>query len=239
VETVEWSPRTARVEARRREVLGAIALSDEPWSDAPPERLGAALADGVRAAGLGAIDWPEAARSLRARTGWLRRQGGAFAEALPDWSDDGLLARLDDWLTPHLAGMRRLEDIARLDLASILRRTLDRQMLGEVDRRAPPRWETPLGRAEIDYSGDHPTVSLRVQELFGVARHPRVGYPPVPLLIELLSPAMRPVQTTADLPGFWAGSYADVRREMRARYPKHPWPEDPTAARPTLRTKGR
>jgi ATP-dependent helicase HrpB len=105
--------------------------------------------------------------------------------------------------------------------------------MAEIDRRAPARWRTPLGEAEIGYAGERPTVSVRVQELFGVVSHPTVGEPPVPLLIELLSPAMRPVQTTADLPGFWAGSYADVRREMRARYPKHPWPEDPAGAAPT------
>ena len=237
VETIEWSPRAARVEARRREMLGAIALADEPWADAPPDRLGAALAEGVRAAGLGALDWPKAARSLRARVGWLHRQGGDFAETLPDWSDEGLLATLDAWLTPHLAGLRLIEQIARLDLTAMLCAALDWQVLGEIDRRAPARWETPLGQAEIDYAGDRPAVSLRVQELFGVARHPMVGQPPVALLIELLSPAMRPVQTTADLPGFWAGSYQDVRREMRARYPKHPWPVHPVAAQPTRRTK--
>jgi ATP-dependent helicase HrpB len=237
VETVEWSTRAARVEARRREMLGAIALADEPWPEAPPDRLGAALANGVRAAGIGALEWPKAAQSLRARARWLRRQGGELAATMPDWSDEGLLANLEDWLVPHLAGLRRIDQIGRLDLTAILRGTVDWQMLGEIDRRAPAWWETPLGRAGIDYSGDRPTVSLRVQELFGVTRHPTVGQPPVPLLIELLSPAMRPVQATADLPGFWAGSYADVRREMRARYPRHPWPEDPAAAEPTRRTK--
>ena len=239
VESVEWSARTARVEARRREMLGAIALSDEPWPDAPAERMAAALAEGVRAAGIGALPWPKAALALRARVGWLRRHGGAPAAALPDWSDKGLLATLDDWLVPHLGGLRRLDEIGRLDLGAILRAALDREVQRELDRRAPARWEAPLGAVEVDWSGERPAVSVRVQELFGVARHPAVGHPPVHLLVELLSPAMRPVQTTADLPGFWAGSYAEVRREMRARYPKHPWPEDPSAAAPTRRAKPR
>ena len=238
VETVEWSPRTARVEARRREMLGAVALSDEVWREAPPERLGAALADGIRAMGVGRLDWPEAALSLRARVGWLRGQGGMLAARLPDWSDEGLLATLEDWLAPHLSGLRRIEDI-RLDLTAALRGTLEWETLQEIERRAPARFETPLGSAGIAYSGERPAISVRVQELFGVTVHPVVGDPPVPLTIELLSPAMRPVQTTADLPGFWASSYADVRRDMRARYPKHPWPEDPAAAAPTRRAKPR
>ncbi len=236
VETVKWSARTKRVEARRREMLGAIALSEEAW-EAPPERLGAALADGVRAAGIAALPWPKTAQALRARLGWLRGRGGEFAATLPDWSDAGLLASLDEWLTPHLAGLRHVDEIGRLDLTAILRGTLDWAVLGEIDRRAPARAELPLGSAEIDYSGERPAISVRVQVLFGVTRHPTVGAPPVPLLVELLSPAMRPVQATADLPGFWAGSYAEVRRDMRARYPKHPWPEDPAAAQPTRRTK--
>ncbi|HET7409448.1 MAG TPA: ATP-dependent helicase C-terminal domain-containing protein, partial [Paracoccaceae bacterium] len=237
-ETVEWSPRMARVEARRRDMLGAIALTDQPWGDAPHERLAAALADGIRARGPAALDWPPAALSLRARLGWLRRQGGALAARLPDWSDEGLAATLENWLVPHLSGERRIEDI-RVDLTAALRATLDWDVQQAIDRRAPARIETPLGSAAIDYAREQPTISVRVQEMFGVTRHPTVGDPPVPLLIELLSPAMRPVQTTADLPGFWASSYADVRRDMRARYPRHPWPEDPTTADPTRRAKPR
>ncbi len=237
-ETVAWSPRTGRVEARRREMLGAIALSDEPWRDAPPDRLGAALAEGIRATGIARLDWPAAALSLRARAGWLRGQGGALSARLPDWSDEGLSRTLDDWLTPHLSGLRRIEDI-RVDLVAALRATLDWETLQEIERRAPARFETPLGSAPIDYTRERPTVSIRVQELFGTTTHPVVGDPPVPLTIELLSPAMRPVQMTADLPGFWESSYADVCRDMRARYPKHPWPEDPATAAPTRRAKPR
>ena len=240
VEIAAWSPRRREVEARRRETFGAIALADRPWPEAPPEALGAALADGVRQLGLGALDWPPEATSLRRRIEWLRARGGPLAARLPDWSEAGLLATLDDWLTPYLSGMRRIEEAARLDLAAILRATLDRDTLAAIERAAPAHFVTPLGdRLPIDYSGEAPTISVRVQELFGVTRHPTVGEPPVPLVVELLSPARRPVQTTRDLPGFWAASYSEVRKEMRARYPKHPWPEDPLRAAPTKRAKAR
>jgi len=238
--TAEWSRRTRQVAARSREMFGAIALDDQVWRDAPPEALGAALAEGVRALGLDALDWSRAALSLRQRGEWLRRQGGGLAARLPDWSDAGLMASLDDWLTPYLAGMRKIEEIARLDLATLMRAGLDRDTLATMERAAPSHFGTPLGdRVAIDYSGETPVLSIRVQELFGVTEHPAAGDPPVPLVVELLSPARRPVQTTRDLPGFWASSYAEVRKDMRARYPKHPWPEDPAAAEATKRAKPR
>jgi ATP-dependent helicase HrpB len=236
----EWSPRTRQVEARSREMFGAIALADRPWRGAPPEALGAALADGIRTLGIAVLDWSKGAMGLRGRIEWLRSQGGALAERLPDWSDAGLTASLDEWLTPHLAGMRRIEEAARLDLGALLRAMLARETLREIDRAAPSHFETPLGdRVAIDYGGTAPVLSVRVQELFGVTVHPNVGDPPVPLVVELLSPARRPVQTTSDLPGFWASSYREVCKEMRARYPRHPWPEDPTSAEATRRVKPR
>ncbi|MHA1528115.1 MAG: ATP-dependent helicase HrpB [Alphaproteobacteria bacterium] len=239
-DSAEWSPRTRQVEARSREMFGAIALADRHWRDAPPEALGVALAEGIRALGLSALDWSKAAVSLRARVEWLRVQGGGLGEQLPDWSDAGLLAGLDDWLTPHLAGMRRIEEAARLDLGALLRATLERDLVRRIERAAPSHFETPLGdRAAIDYGREAPVLSIRVQELFGVTAHPAVGDPPAPLTIELLSPARRPVQITRDLPGFWASSYAEVRKEMRARYPRHPWPEDPASAVATRRAKPR
>jgi ATP-dependent helicase HrpB len=238
--STEWSPRTRQVEARSREMFGAIALADRHWRDAPPEALGAALAEGIRALGLAALDWSKAAAGLRARVAWLHRGTGALVERLPDWSDVGLIANLDDWLTPHLGGMRRIGDVARLDLSTLLRTSLDWETLRHVDRAAPSHFETPLGdRVAIDYGGETPMLSVRVQELFGVTTHPTVGDPPVPLVVELLSPGRRPVQTTSDLPGFWASSYADVRKDMRARYPKHPWPEDPAKSEATRRAKPR
>lgn len=239
-DTAEWAPRARQVEARSREMFGAVALADRQWRDAPPDVLGAALAEGIRTLGIAILDWSKGAMGMRGRVEWLRAQGGALAGRLPDWSDTGLTASIDQWLTPRLGGMRRIDEAARLDLMALLRATLDWETLREVDRAAPSHFETPLGdRVAIDYGGAAPVLSIRVQELFGVKVHPTAGDPPVPLVIELLSPARRPVQTTSDLPGFWTSSYAEVRKEMRARYPRHPWPEDPASAEATRRVKPR
>ena len=240
IESAEWSPRTRRVEARRREMLGSIALDDQIWKDVPGDALAAALTDGVRDLGLDALGWTDGARQLRNRVGWLRNRNGALADRLPDWSDAALLDDLETWLTPYLIGCRRIDEIPKETPGEALRATLEPGLIAEIDRAAPPWFETPLGeRRRISYDREIPVLSLRVQELFGTDTQPAAGDPPVPLLIELLSPAGRPVQTTRDLPGFWRSSYADVRKEMRARYPKHPWPEDPLAAAPTKRAKPR
>lgn len=232
----EWSRRDRAVIARERLMLGAIALEDRVWRDAPPEALAAAMAEGVREMGLDALPWTPAARRLRARVEWLRAQGAD----LPDMSDAGLLARLDDWLRPHLAGMRRASDLAALDLAAILAGLLDWPQRQLLDREAPAEFVAPTGsRLPVDWSGGAPGIRVRLQELFGLTEHPVLGPRRCPLVIELLSPAGRPVQVTADLPGFWASSYDDVRKEMRGRYPRHPWPEDPTRAAPTRGTRPR
>ncbi|MEM9100551.1 MAG: ATP-dependent helicase C-terminal domain-containing protein, partial [Pseudomonadota bacterium] len=234
VEMAEWSKRARLVEARRREMLGAIALTDQHWRDVPPEALGAALADGVRERGLEAIPWTTSATALRHRIAWARKVDAD----LPNCSDAALVDTLDDWLTPHLAGLTRIEQIERLDLHQLLLDRLDWDAQKTLDRIAPNKFTTPLGsQARIDYGSETPKISLKVQELFGVTQHPQAAGQP--LLIELLSPAGRPVQTTRDLPGFWRGSYGDVAKDMRARYPKHPWPEDPAAAAPTRRAKRR
>lgn len=229
-----WSKRDRAVAARRRLVLGEAALEDRLWKDAPEEALAAALCDGIRQLGLAALPWTPAASRLCARVAKAR---GAGAD-LPDWSDAALSASLEDWLAPHLGARRRAEDLASLDLATILKNGLSWEQSQSLDRLAPPHFTAPTGtNAPIDYSADPPRIAIRLQELFGLTRHPSVGG--APLLLELLSPAQRPIQTTADLPGFWAGSYADVRKDMRARYPKHPWPEDPTTAEATRRAKPR
>ena len=218
-ERVAWSKRNRQVEARRREMFGAIALADQHWREAPPEALGAALADGIRDRGLAVLPWSKASQLLRKRVAWL---AGSAIAGLPDWSDDALLATLDAWLTPHLAGMRRIEETEALDLAAILREGLDWPVSQAIDKAAPAMFLTPLGsKVAIDYAGDAPTIRVRVQELFGLAEHPMAAN--LPMTIELLSPAGRPVQVTQDLPGFWQGSYRDVAKDMRARYPKHPW----------------
>jgi len=232
-ETCHWSKRARRVVAQQREMFGALALTERPWKDASPEALARAALDGVDDIGLSLND---AARRFQARVE-LVRGGGTD---LPDMSDPGLMTRAADWLLPHLAGVRTEADIRALDLLEPLRQSLNWNQLRMLDRLAPAHFTTPMGRqVAIDYSGDAPQIALRLQEMFGVTSHPTVGPARTPLRITLLSPAHRPVQTTTDLPGFWASSYADVRKDMRGRYPKHPWPEDPTKADPTLRAKRR
>ena len=229
VRLCEWSTREGRIVARIEERLGQIALSSRHWKDVPPDRVAAAMLDGVRALGL--LSLPAAER-FRARVAAARRGG----LDLPDMCDDALLDTLETWLLPHLHGVRSAADWKAFDLLPALRAMLDWDQMQALDRAAPGSFTTPLGRdIAIDYSGDDPGIAVRLQEMFGVTTHPVVAGRP--LRVTLLSPAQRPVQTTMDLPGFWATSYADVRKDMRGRYPKHPWPEDPTVADPTLRTK--
>ncbi|TFL19806.1 ATP-dependent helicase HrpB [Jannaschia formosa] len=229
VEICEWSVRHRRVETRRREMLGALALDDRAWPDAPRDAVARAALDGVRALGIGCLDWTTRARLLRARIA---------AAGLRDVSDAGLLAAAEEWLLPYLDGVRDAGGLARLDPHEALTAWLGWEDGQALDRRAPAAWTTPLGRrVPIDYAPDVPTLSLRLQEVLGVTRHPTVG--DTPLRLELLSPARRPIAITQDLPGFWAGAYADARRDMRAQYPRHPWPEDPASAAPTERAKPR
>ena len=232
----EWSRRDGKVLARQQEIFGALILGDRAWQGAPADAIARAALDGVRENGLEALGFSAAARRYRARVELLRGEGSV----LPDLSDAGLMTRLDHWLLPHLAGRRSLADLKALDLLAPLRQSLSWEQQQLVDRLAPSDFETPLGRSiPIDYSGAAPAIELRLQELFGVTTHPTVGPKRLPLRITLLSPGGKPVQVTQDLPGFWANSYADVRRDMRGRYPRHPWPEDPRQAEPTLRAKPR
>ncbi|MEM8822699.1 MAG: ATP-dependent helicase HrpB [Pseudomonadota bacterium] len=229
VESCHWSERHRRVEARRREMFGAIALEDRSWGDAPPEAVAAAVLEGVRALGIGCLDWTRRARFLRARIA---------AASLRDVSDDALLAGLKDWLLHWVAGVRDAEGLGRLDPFEALQAWLGWEDGQRLDRIAPAHFVTPLGRrVPIDWGPEVPTVSLRLQEVLGVTAHPMAG--DMPLRMELLSPAQRPIAITQDLPGFWAGSYADVRKDMRAKYPRHLWPEDPSNAEATTRAKPR
>ncbi|SDE85167.1 ATP-dependent helicase HrpB [Limimaricola pyoseonensis] len=231
VSVCEWSKREGRVTARLQERLGAIALSDRIWREAPDEAVARAMLEGVRQLGLRPSP---AAQRFRARV-MLLRDGGA---ELPDLSDEALMATLEGWLLPFLGRTRSAYDWKGFDLLGPWRAMLDWNQTQLLDREAPPAFTTPLGRqVPIDYDSQPPEIALRLQELFGVTRHPTVGG--TALKLTLLSPAGRPVQVTDDLPGFWASSYADVRKDMRGRYPRHPWPEDPTEAAPTLRAKPR
>ena len=229
--TCHWSKREGRVVAEVQERLGALVLASRPWRDAPAEAVAAALCDGIRQIGL---PLSPAADRFRRRVALAR----AADPSLPDLSDEALMETLNDWLPPWLDGVRDAAGLRALDLLPALRGLLSWEQMQRLDALVPARFTTPLGReVPIDYEDETPSIAVRLQEMFGTTRHPTVAGQP--LKVTLLSPAGRPLQITTDLPGFWATSYADVRKDMRGRYPKHPWPEDPTAAPPTLRAKPR
>ena len=224
-----WSKRYRRVLATRSKTLGAITLSQEIWSQAPAQALSEAMLEGVKQLGL---RLPKAAQLLQSRIAL------ASNDQFPDISEAGLLADLSGWLMPYLAGVTTEQDWKSFDPMPALQALIGWDNLRRLEVIAPAQFTTPLGRnIEIDYSGESPAIELRIQEIFGQTRHPVVG--DQPLKVTLLSPAQHPIQVTKDIPGFWTGSYADVRKDMRAQYPRHPWPEDPTQADPTLRAKPR
>ncbi|WP_187434888.1 ATP-dependent helicase HrpB [Bradyrhizobium cytisi] len=224
--------------ARRKRVLHAITLSEATLAVSPSEDTARIFADGLIAAGLDRLPWSKAAKQWRDRVMFLRKAEG---ESWPDLSDDGLIARRDDWLVPALYDKIALKDISAGDLSDALMALLPWEMRARLDREAPTHFEAPTGSVlAIDYEAEQgPTIAVRLQELFGLNAHPSIAAGKVPLVLELLSPAQRPVQVTRDLPGFWRGSYAAVRSDLRGRYPRHPWPEDPASALPTRRVKPR
>jgi ATP-dependent helicase HrpB len=233
-ETVAWDDEAGAVRARRRERLGALVLRESPLSGAAPELVTAALLDGLRARGIVALPWTRVARQLQERLVFLRRSDPSW----PDASDDGLLATLEDWLAPYLHGATSL---ARLDLASILESMLAWDQRRRLDEQAPTHLEVPSGsRIPVDYSDPAaPVLAVRLQEVFGWTETPRIAAGRVPLTLHLLSPARRPVQVTRDLASFWRTTYFDVKKDLKGRYPKHYWPDDPLAATPTHRAKPR
>ena len=228
-----FDPSTGSVTPTRSRRLGAIRLSSGPDPAPDQSAIEAALLEGVVEHGLELLPWDERARQLRHRAAFAHR----IDAAIPPLDDGMLLARADEWLAPLLGGKRRLGDVQ--GLASALEQLLGYEAARKLDRVAPDEFVSPAGsRHPIDYSAEAgPTVEVRAQALFGLARHPTVAGGAVPLVIAITSPAGRPIQTTRDLPGFWSGSWRDVAKDMRGRYPKHPWPDDPASATPTLRTK--
>jgi ATP-dependent helicase HrpB len=239
LETISWDARQRSVAAVRELKLGALTLGSEPMERADPERTAAALIQGIRAEGLGCLPWTPGLRQWQQRVGFLRRLEGAAGD-WPDVSDEGLAAALETWLAPHLAGILRLQALKRLDLAKLLRDLLTHRQQRHLDEQAPTHLTVPSGsRLRVDYSGETPVLAVRLQEMFGCAEGPRLAGGRQAVLLHLLSPAGRPVQVTGDLAGFWSGSYRDVCKEMRGRYPKHPWPDDPRSARPTRSAKTR
>ncbi|WP_308814708.1 ATP-dependent helicase HrpB [Sphingomonas sp. GV3] len=226
--TVAFDPATGGVVALRERRLGGLRLSSGPDAQADPAAIAAALLEAVRARGLDLLPWSEGAAALRRRAAYA----GVPLEAM-------MAERLGEWLPPLLAGRRRLDAIPAGALTDALRTLIGWTEMQRLDRLAPADFTSPAGSTHaIDYAAEGgPKVELRVQALFGLAEHPTVGSERVPLVLSLTSPAGRPIQTTRDLPGFWRGSWAAVAKEMRGRYPKHPWPDDPAAAAATLRTK--
>ena len=237
VEVCDWDARKSAVVAERRLCLGAIVIQSEKSPNPDPDRVRQAMMTGIRSLGMDALPWTKLARLLQARVSWARRNG---ADNLPDLSDVSLADTLDDWLAPYLGSVDTLSKLASIPLGEALNAALGWDNAQTLNRLAPQKYQAPTGTGvAIDYGADTPKISVRLQEMLGVRMHPTVGPQATPLLIELLSPAHRPIQTTADLPGFWASSYADVRKDLRGRYPRHVWPEDPARAQPTRRAKPR
>lgn len=227
-EDVSWSD--GRVVARRTTSLGAIPLTSETLATPPRDAVVAAVRDGLERDGLAALPWRDGAVRLRQRLAFLHT---AMGTPWPDVSDAALLADLDTWLGDDLARIRRARDLERLDVLAALRRLLPWPDAGRFDQLAPEHLPVPNGRpARVDYSADQPVLAVRVQEVFGWSTAPALADGHVPVLLHLLSPARRPVAVTADLRSFWATGYAQVRGELRRRYPKHAWPEDPALWRP-------
>ncbi|MBW9118291.1 ATP-dependent helicase HrpB [Rhizobium cauense] len=226
-----------QVRARRATRLGAIIFEETPLPRPSGEAVSRALADGVREVGLEQLPFSKEATQLRERISFLHRSIG---DPWPDVSDGALLARLEEWFAPYQSDARGISDISASGLSNGLMALIPHELQRDLSRLAPTHFEAPTGqRHPIQYDGEEPTLTIRVQELFGLRQHPTIGGGRLPLLLELTSPAHRPIQTTRDLPGFWAGSWKDVRADMRGRYPKHPWPERPEEATATTRAKPR
>jgi ATP-dependent helicase HrpB len=224
--------------ARRRKTLHAITLSEAPLALQPSAETARVLGDGLIASGLDKLPWSKPLKQWRDRVMFLRAAEG---EPWPDLSDDALAAQREAWLFPALCDKVSLKELSSGDLSDALMTLLPWELRARLEREAPTHFEAPTGSMlAIDYEAEQgPTIAVRLQELFGLNTHPSIAKGRVPLVLELLSPAHRPVQVTRDLPGFWRGSYAAVRSDLRGRYPRHPWPEDPASAMPTRRVKPR
>ncbi|MBX5182713.1 ATP-dependent helicase HrpB [Rhizobium sp. NZLR5] len=226
-----------QIRARRATRLGAIVFEETPLPRPSGAAVTQALVEGVRELGLDHLAFSKEAVQLRERIGFLHRTIG---EPWPDVSDDALLSRLDDWFGPFQTEARGLSEISAAGLSNGLLSLVPHEVQRDLNRLAPTHFEAPTGqRHPIQYEGEEPVLTIRVQELFGLKQHPAIAGGRLPLLLELTSPAHRPIQTTRDLPGFWAGTWRDVRADMRGRYPRHPWPERPEDALPTTRAKPR
>ncbi|WHZ15027.1 MAG: ATP-dependent helicase HrpB [Nitrospira sp.] len=237
VDLLEWDERSETVRARRQRRLGQLVLDDRALHDPDQEQVAAALIFGIRRAGPACLPWTKELQQWRARIAFLHRIDPAW----PDLSDEALLADLERWLRPFLTGLTSLAQVRRLDLLPPLASLLNRQQRQGLDRLAPTHLVVPSGsRVRVDYEqGEVPVLAVRLQELFGCRETPLIAGGKVPVMVHLLSPAGRPVQVTKDLASFWRSAYQEVKKELRGRYPRHHWPDDPLTAQPTNRTKRR
>ncbi|UOQ78390.1 ATP-dependent helicase hrpB [Hymenobacter sp. 5516J-16] len=237
-EEVRWDEAAGRVTARRLRRLGALVLADTTLPNPAPELLTAALLGAIREGGVARLPWSEAAAQLRERLAFLHH---IFPENWPDVSDAALLESLEEWLGPYLTGVKSWAELGRVDFGEALLGLLpggwgQRQ---ELERLAPAHLEVPTGsRIRLDYADPAaPVLAVRLQEVFGLLDTPTVAGGRVPLTLHLLSPGYRPAQVTRDLRSFWTSSYFEVRKELRGRYPKHYWPENPLEAQAIRGTK--
>jgi ATP-dependent helicase HrpB len=237
VDEVTWDVGAEKVVAKRVERFGAIVLSEKPARDPDPNAVAKAVADALARQGLTLLPWKDDAIELRQRLAFLH----AVDATWPDMSDAALQARADEWLAPHLIEVRKKGDLAKLDVARLVSEMLTWQQRKQLDDLAPTHLEVPSGsRIRVDYTDPKaPILAVKLQEVFGWLDTPRLAGGKVPVTLHLLSPAQRPVQVTKDLANFWKNGYFEVRKDLRGRYPKHPWPEDPLTATPTRRAKPR
>ena len=238
--SITWDDRANAIRARRERRLGALLLESNELRSPDPEAMHAAMLAGLKALGLSVLPWTPDIDQWRARVGLVRRYAVPSPEPWPDLSDEALMDTLDDWASPWVTGFTRKEHFSRMDLAGALRSRLSYAQSAILDREAPTHYVVPSGsRIPIDYlDGDVPTLSVRLQEMFGLRTTPRVAAGKLPLILKLLSPARRPVQITRDLASFWERGYHEVKKDLKGRYPKHYWPDDPYSAAPTARRSG-
>jgi ATP-dependent helicase HrpB len=242
IDEISFDRNALALRARRKKTLHAITLSEAPMALQPAAETARVLADGLIAAGLDKLPWSKPLKQWRDRVMFLRAAEAETPQnSWPDLSDDALAAQREAWLAPALHDKTSLKEFSAQDLSDAMMTLLPWDLRARLEREAPTHFEAPTGTMlAIDYEAEQgPTIAVRLQELFGLNTHPSVAKGAVPLVLELLSPAHRPVQVTRDLPGFWRGSYAAVRSDLRGRYPRHPWPEDPASALPTRRVKPR
>lgn len=237
-EIVTWDETIQGVTARRQRKLWNLVLAGERLKEPPADKIAEAFLEGIRKCGLGVLPWDRTSEALRERVNFLNRVASQTGIKFPEFSDTFLLENLEEWLGPFVEGMTRLEHLKKLDLKAALSSMLTWEEQKSLERLAPTHIAVPTGsRIHVDYGSERPVLAVRLQEMFGLAKTPSVADGKVPLVIHLLSPAGRPLQVTDDLAGFWARSYEMVKKEMKGRYPKHHWPDNPLEAEPTRRAK--